>query len=118
MKILTAITTSIILLSPFAANAYDADELFQECVKDSFSNLHRFLDYNYKICQDKTDCPLLQRDLGNIQRVWAPGDSIFSEIRLDYDASTITRWGDSVGLNETNTRELIIRTVNKCGISF
>ena len=118
MKILTAITTSIILLSPFAANAYDAEELFQECVKDSFSNLHRFLDYNYKICQDKTDCPLLQRDLGNIERVWEAEDVIFREIRLDYNASTITHWGDSVGLNEANTRELIIRTVNKCGISF
>ncbi|GEM77684.1 hypothetical protein [Vibrio sagamiensis] len=120
MKFLTAITTSMILLSPLSASAYDAQEQFQECVKYSYSDLYSFLVYHVDKCQDKTECTQLQRDLDNINQVWAPGDIIFSQIQLDYDidASTIFLWGASVGLNEMNTRELIIRTVDKCGISF
>ena len=120
MKILTAITTSIILLSPFSASAYDAQEQFQKCVIGSYSHLHSRLIDDYTECREKTGCPQLKRDLDNIAQVWDSGDIIFSQIQLDYDtdASTIILWGASVGLNEANTRELTIRTVNKCGISF
>ena len=120
MKFLTAITTSMILLSPLSASAYDAQEQFQECVKDSYSNLHSRLVDDYTECRDKTGCPQLKRNYDNIDQVWDSGDIIFSQIQLDYDtdASTIILWGASVGLNEANTHDLVIRTVDKCGISF
>ena len=111
MKFLTAITTSIILLSPFSTNAYDAEKEFKDCVKLAFEGHESELE---ELCVDLNDCT----NYDNMKEVYHNHDNIVSQLQMGYDASTILLWGGEIGLNEENTIAITRWSVNDCGITF
>lgn len=116
MKFLTTITTSIILLSPFAANAYDAEKEFKDCVKSAFESHALELKV---LCLEPNVCtPNQKNNYDNLKEVYSNHDNIVSQLQMGYDASTIFLWGGEIGLNEENTIEIIGWSVDKCGITF
>ena len=115
MKFLSTVTTSIILLSPFSASAYDANEQFQDCVKNITVSYHDDLAKEcatYPYCRGEK-----KRDEFNLFSV-VTADGAFDKIQLSYDASTIIIWANDVGLNESNTDVILRSSVDKCGITF
>ena len=71
------------------------------------------------VCGQYMPCePEQDLDLENLQRVYRSTDNIFSTVQLGSNPSAIIQWGQEIGLNEENTKVMVLMSIDKCGISF
>ena len=85
MKFLTAITSPLILLSPLSTSAFDAQAVFQECVKSNVIDLESNLTTRCKVGQGES-LPGDRQDLNIIKNLLDRPDNDFTEIQMGYDS--------------------------------